>query len=172
MINDNLAQRFPKNHILTDKTGNGSVMVYIEKFFLDEVCDGAPHLPHPAFAVDSRELDGIYISKFPNVVVDGLAYSLPDRDPQTCVTFDMASKACREKGEGFHLMTAAEWSAIALWCHKNNCLPYGNNGDGKDVRESDYVARLSFCDRERGIIRTATGSGPVEWSHNRRADGI
>lgn len=25
---------------------------------------------------------------------------------------------------------------------------------------------------ERGIVRTATGTGPVEWSHNRQADGI
>ena len=172
MTTNDLAKKFSENHIITDKLGNGSVMVYIEKFYLDDVINGASHIPHPAFVVDGRELDGIYISKFQNVVIDGLAYSLPDCDPATHIDFDTAYDACRAKGEGFHLMSAAEWSAIALWCLKNNCLPFGNNDDGKDIRENDYTARLSFCDKERSIFRTATGSGPVEWSHNRNTDGI
>ena len=172
MTANELKQRFPENHIITDKLGGGSVMVYIEKFYLDDVIDGASHIPHPAFIVDGKELDGIYISKFQNVVVDGLAYSLPDLDPTTHVSFDKADIACRAKGDGFHLMTASEWSAVALWCLKNDSIPFGNNTDGKDVRESDYIAKLSFCDKERSIFRTSTGSGPVEWSHNGQSDGI
>ena len=172
MTTNELIQRFPENYIITDKLGNGSVMVYIEKFFLDDVIDGASHILHPAFIVDGKKLDGIYISKFQNVIIDGIAYSLPDLDPTTNVNFDQADTACRAKGEGFHLMSAAEWSAIALWCQKNNCLPFGNNDNGKDIREGGYTAKLSFCDKERSIFRTATGSGPIEWSHNRQADGI
>lgn len=167
-----LQQKFPQNDIIIDNFGKASVMVRIKKFYLDEVIDGASHIPHPAFIVDGRELDAIYISKFQNVVIDGLAYALPDCDPATRIDFDTASRACRAKGEGFHLMSATEWSAIALWCQKYGWLPYGNNGDGKDIRESDYIAKLSFCDKERSIFRTATGSGPIEWSHNRQADGI
>jgi formylglycine-generating enzyme required for sulfatase activity len=147
-------------------------MVYVKKFFLDEVIEGAAHTPHPAFLVGSKELDGIYISKFQNIVVDGLAYSLPDKDPATNITFDEALAACEAKGKGFHLMSAAEWGAIALWCQKNRHLPFGNNDEGKDIREEKQIARPSYVNQERGIFRVATGSGPVEWSHNKNPDGI
>ena len=167
-----LKEKFPKNHIITDDLGRGSVMVYVKKFYLDEVIDGASHVPHPAFIVDGKELDGIYISKFQNVVINNRAYSLPDQEPTTSIDFDAASNVCKSKGKGFHLMSVAEWSAIALWCLKNGWLPYGNNGMGKDVREEQSIARISYYDEEKSICKTATGTGPVEWSHNRCADGI
>lgn len=172
MKTTDLKQKFPDNHIITDNLGNASVMVYIKKFYLDEVIDGASHIPHPAFVVDGKELEGIYISKFQNVIVDGRAYSLPDQDPATHIDFDTAIKACLEKGDGFHLMTAMEWGAVALWCQKNGWLPYGNNDMGKDIREEKSVAKIAYYNEEKSICRTATGTGPVEWSHNKQPDGI
>ena len=70
------------------------------------------------------------------------------------------------------MMTAAEWGAVALWCRKNGWLPWGNNDLGRDFRENACRAKISYEDREAGVCRVVTGSGPVEWSHNRRADGI
>ena len=70
------------------------------------------------------------------------------------------------------MMTAAEWGAVALWCRKNGWLPWGNNDLGRDFRENACRAKISYEDREAGVCRVATGSGPVEWSHNCRADGI
>ena len=169
---DELRGHFPENRVIVDQAGSPSVMVYFPKYYLDEVIDGAAHLPHPAFVVDGRELDGIYLSKFQNVIVDGLAYSLPGEDPATKVTFDGAVRACADKGRGHHLMSAMEWGAVALWCQKNGTLPFGNNDVGKDVREDAVVAKLSYRDEERSIYRTATGTGPVTWSHNHREDGI
>jgi hypothetical protein len=139
---------------------------------MDEVIKGAPHLPHPAFVVDGNEIDGIYISKFQNVLCEGLAYALPDEDPATGVDFDTAVRACAEKGQGFHLMTAMEWGAVALWCQANECLPYGNNDAGKDIREQRCAARPTCVSNDPPIYRVATGTGPVTWSHNLRADGI
>ena len=167
-----LKQKFPHNHIITDNSDKASVMVYIKKFYLDEVINGASHTPHPAFLVDGKELDGIYISKFQNVVIDGKAYSLPFQPPSTNIDFDAAANACLSKGNGFHLMTATEWGAIALWCLKNGWLPYGNNDMGKDIRENKIVADISYYNEEKSICKTATGTGPIEWSHNRHADGI
>ena len=118
-----LKERFPQNHVITDDLGNASVMVYVKKFYLDEVIDGASHIPHPAFIVDGKELDGIYISKFQNVVINGRAYSLPDQNPTTHIDFDSAIEACCATGKGFHLMSATEWGAIALWCQSNGWLP-------------------------------------------------
>ena len=43
---------------------------------------------------------------------------------------------------------------------------------GKDIREEKAVAIPSFVDKERSIYRVATGTGPVEWSHNKKTDGI
>ncbi len=167
-----LEKRYPQNRIVTDDTGKGSVMVYLPRFCMGDVIDGAGDAPHPAFAVDGTVLDGIYISKFQNVIVDGLAYSLPDLDPATDVDFDGAVRASSAKGAGWHLMTAMEWGAVSLWCQKNGWLPYGNNDLGKDVREKDFVAKISYRDEEKGIFRVATGTGPVTWSHNKSADGI
>lgn len=172
MDTQELKMRYPENAVITDDLGKPSVMVYIPTFYMDEVIDGASHAPHPAFVVGDKVLDGIYISKFQNVIVDGCAYSLPDRDPAVCIDYDAASDACMRKGRGFHLMSALEWGAVALLCHKNGWLPFGNNEMGKDVREERVVARVSYLDAERGICRVATGTGPVEWSHNHRADGI
>ena len=165
-------ERFPKNRIITDENGLGSVMVYIPRFNLNEVIEGASDTPHPAFVYDGKILDGIYISKFQNTVINGRAYSLPNEDPTTHVDFDEAIAACSAKGEGWHGMTAFEWGAIALWCQKNGFLPHGNNDGGKDIREEEIVARIAYCDLEKGVCRTATGSGPETWSHNGRTDGI
>ena len=172
MTKHELERLVPDHPILVDENGEASVMVYMEKFYLDEVIDGAPHLPHPAFLVGGRELDGIYISKFQNTVINGRAYSLPDVDPATNLDYDSALAACTAMGRGFHLMSAMEWGAVALWCNRRGWLPFGNTDLGKDIREERAVARVTLRDEEKGICRVATGTGPVEWSHNRRSDGI
>lgn len=172
MTQRELEQAFPLNFVLTDCDGNASVMVYVKKFYLDEVIDHAPHLPHPAFIVNGKELDGFYLSKYQNVLIHGCACSLPKQDPATLIDFDSAVSACTSKGKHFHLMSAMEWGAIALWCQKNGWLPFGNNDQGKDAREERCIAEIAYRNDEIGIYRTQTGTGPVEWSHNRRADGI
>lgn len=171
-MTDWLQKRYPQNSILADESGKPSVMVYIPKFSMGDLIDGAGDAPHPAFIVDGRVLDGIYISKFQNVIVDGHACSLPDEDPATEVDFDEVCQASAVKGTGWHLMTAVEWGAIALWCRKNARIPYGNTGFGKDVREDESIAKIVYHNEEKGICRVATGTGSVTWSHNRRSDGI
>ena len=69
-------------------------------------------------------------------------------------------------------MTAHEWAAIALWCHKNGCEPKGNNNYGKDASESGYIAIPTYKDSGGKTCRVATGTGPVTWSHNGKMDGI
>ena len=149
-----------------------SSFVFVPRFNMCDVIDGAPNIPHPAFVVDGVVTDGIYVSKYQNVIIDGCAYSQKDKDPAVCVDFDTAIEVCAKNGEGFHLMSAMEWGAIALFCQKNEYLPYGNNDMGRDYRESELSARISYFDEEKRICRIATGSGPVSWSHNGRADGV
>jgi hypothetical protein len=162
----------PGNDIILDDKGLPSVMVRIPKFKISDVIDGGSDSTHPAFIVNGIEVPEIYISKFQNVVHNGRAYSLPGEDPRTSITFDTARQACEAKGPGWHLMTHAEWAAIALWCRKNNLMPKGNNNYGKDTSESTYVAIPTYIDEQGRTCRVATGSGPVTWSHNGEVTGI
>lgn len=161
-----------ENVKLSDAYGNPSDMVFIPRFLLSDVIDGADSVVHPAFIKDGKILDGIYVSKYQNVLENGVACSLPDRDPAVCVDFEEACAACAKKGDGWHMMTAEEWGAVALLCQKNGFLPLGNNDGGKDIRESCYQARITYRNEEKGAVRTATGTGPCEWFHDRTPNGI
>ncbi len=167
-----LKSAFPTNSIITDDKGLPSVMVFIPKFKMSDVITGGSDSTHPAFIVNGVEKNGIYISKYQNKVYDGRAYSLPGEDPTCTINFDNAAARCSAKGEGWHLMTAMEWGAIALWCKKNGWLPYGNNNYGKDARETAYKAIPTLIGSDGKTNRVATGTGPVEWSHNKQLDGI
>lgn len=163
----------PSNKVILDDAELPSVMVYIPKFTLNEVLNTADTSVHPAFKVNGTVIDGFYYSKYINCVHDGMAYSLPAQDPKAVINFDDSRARCEAKGNGWHLSTIAEWAAIALWCKKNGFLPYGNNNYGKDTRESGYRAVPSMArDSSNRIQRTATGTGPIEWYHDKTLGGI
>lgn len=165
----------PTNDILYDDKGLPSVMVRIPKFKISDVITGGADSTHPAFIVNGVEVDEIYISKYQNVVNNGRAYSLPCEDPKASINFEQANSYCTAKGEGWHLMTIAEWAAIALWCKKNGFLPKGNNNYGKDTREGNYKAiPLTYgTGGDAGkVYHVGTGTGPVTWSHDGTLGGI
>jgi sulfatase modifying factor 1 len=162
-----------KNTVLYDDQGNPSIMVVIPKFYLDDVITGASHTVHPAFIVNGVEKPYIYISKYQNIVQNSRAYSLPGQDPATYVNFDQALSYCYTKGQGWHLMSRAEWAAISLWCKKNNFMPRGNNNYGCDISASYEKGRETYYDSGAAKTgRVATGSGPASWSHDGTPDGI
>lgn len=166
-----LKAAFPTNSIITDDKGLPSVMVYIPKFKISDVITGGASSTHPAFIVNGTEVAGIYISKYQNVMYNGRAYSLPGEDPKASINFETALGYCTAKGAGWHIMTVAEWAAIALWCKKNNFLPYGNNSNGKDSRETVFKAIPTYYE-SNNIARVGTGTGPVTWSHDNTPAGI
>lgn len=162
----------PTNDIILDDKGLPSVMVYIPKFKISDVIAGGSSSTHPAFIINGKEVDGIYISKYQNIIQNGRAYSLPCEDPRASLNFDTARQACEAKGAGWHLMTNAEWAAIALWCRKNQCMPKGNNNYGKDTSETTYKAIPTYKDGDGRTCRVATGTGPLTWSHDGTLEGI
>lgn len=163
----------PTNEILYDDKGLPSVMVRIPKFKISQVVSGGADSVHPAFIVNGKEVDAIYISKYQNIVNNNRAYSLPCEDPKTSVTLDQAISYCTQKGDGWHLMSRAEWAAIALWCKYNDCMPLGNNNYGKDTSESGYKAIPTPGLLDNGkTARVLTGTGPVSWSHDGTLEGI
>ena len=165
----------PNNEIIVDDLGKPSVMVKIPKFTYEDL--GLPGSgTHPAFIVNGKEVPYIYISKYQNIVEDGRAYSLPYQRPHHTVNFDEAKAFCEAKGKGWHLMSNAEWAAIALWCKKNDCMPYGNNnynyGDYYNTSEKGAPMPQYNEDYGEDVPYTATGSGPKSWFHNNDFSGI
>ena len=165
----------PNNEIILDDLGRPSVMVKIPKFTYADVGLSGSGV-HPAFKVNGQEVPYIYISKYQNIVEDGRAYSLPYKRPHHTVNFDQAKAFCEAKGAGWHLMTNAEWAAIALWCKKHDCMPYGNNNGsfGDYYNTSEKGAPMPEYNEDWGsdIPYTATGSGPKSWFHNNDFSGI
>lgn len=162
----------PGNKLLYDDKGLPSVMVYVPKFKLSEVITGGADAYHPAFIINGTVVDGIYISKYQNVVENGRAYSLPGKDPANNMTWDTARGYCEAKGAGWHMMTKAEWGAIALWCKAHGIFPKGNNNYGKDTTETTRVAIPATYDGSGNILHTLTGTGPLTWSHDGTMKGI
>lgn len=162
----------PNNEILYDDKGLPSVMVKIPKMTLADLGIGTSTQVHPAFIVNGQTVDAIYISKYQNIVQNNRAYSLPGKDPKATINFDTCITNCKNKGAGWHLMTRAEWALLALWCKKNNTQPLGNNNYGRDTSETIYKAIPTTYDSNGKINHVATGTGPLEWSHDRTPSGI
>ena len=101
-------------------------------------------------------------------MIGGRAYSLPMQEPMTEVTFDEAVKACRAKGEGWHLMTAVEWEYLLDQSRANNTMPHGNTRNGSDYYNKEEHGDMTGC----SYGRTLTGSGPVTWNHDHTIYGV
>ncbi|MGL5714166.1 MAG: SUMF1/EgtB/PvdO family nonheme iron enzyme [Paraclostridium sp.] len=163
-----------KNTVLYDDKGNPSIMVEIPKFKIKDVIDGGSDAVHPAFIINGVEKESLFIGKYQACVHDNRLYSLPGQDPANYINFDNALKYGYNKGDGWHLMSNAEFAAISLWCKKNGFMPRGNNNYGCDhvaVHEKGKATHYNNSDTKQ-IGRCATGSGPASWSHDGTPDGI
>lgn len=158
---------------ICDNLGFPSAMVPFDRIYSNELHPSLPKHTHPAFIVNGREVKRVYISKYLNIVYEGRAYSLKGQKPCTMISFDEAVDACRKKGRGWGLMPASLWAAVALWCMKNNTVPSGNTkfGCSYDNIFMKGEAADDTSARNRVYI-TKTGSGPSEWNHNHKSDGI
>ncbi|MDR0818260.1 MAG: formylglycine-generating enzyme family protein, partial [Oscillospiraceae bacterium] len=171
-----------KNTLIYDDLGAPSVMVRIPAFKWSDVIDGAPDELCSAFIAGGKKLPYVYVSKFLNVVENGRAYSLPNREPEHTISIDDARAACARKGKGWHLFTNAEWAAIAFWSRKNGTIPHGNTRYGNDTYAShESAVGIEGWLMERDLVdvprpdapeRTLSGSGPASWSHDGTDSGI
>ena len=108
---------------------------------------------------------------------DSNAASLPHRAPQVNVDYDSAVSQCTGKGSGWHLMTAHEWAAIALWCMANGWEPRGNTDHGRAHDATHEVGVRQDGDNyppgdSSGTGNILTGSGPDAWRHDNGPAGI
>ena len=172
-----------KNTVLFDDQNRPSVMVRIPKFkFVDVGLSkpaSAPSDYMPAFLVNGAGESGVvpcvYIGKYQSFVYNNRAYSLPYKDPAVSIDFDDSRSRCATKGTGWHLMTNAEWAAVAQWSRENGSMPRGNNHYLEDVaepHESCVPTQTGVVKGSSGTARSYTGSGPDAWNHDHGPSGI
>ncbi|EXA68329.1 formylglycine-generating sulfatase enzyme family protein [Acinetobacter baumannii 348935] len=160
--------------VLYTAKGQPTYMNIIKKFDMSTI-DPSLSGTHPAFVVNGKEKAEIFIGTYQGRIVDGELLSLPNVEPTASTNFENFLAAARASGAGHHLITNAEWSAIALQCFKDNKQPMGNTYYGRSSENPLLIGRradgLNPGDTS-GSARTLTGSGPVEWRHNGKENGI
>lgn len=162
----------PNNEILYDDKGLPSIMVRIPKMTYAQAGLGTAATVMPAFIVNGREVDEIYIGKFQANVENDRAYSLPGIDCRASVTLDQAIQYCKNKGKGWHVMTNAEWGALMRWCAVRGITPIGNNDWGKHNSESVYTGIPTTFESDGRTRHIANGTGPLTYYHDQTPRGI
>ncbi len=163
------------NTVILDDLGLPSIMVLLPKMNSADLSGGLESRTHPAFIVKGKEYETVAVGKYISSSRFGRAYSLPNKDPLTCLNFDDARYTCCLKGLGWGIIPFSLWGAIALWCKKNSTMPEGNTyyGQwGEDEKNCGSAATLTKLDGREVPAHTLTGSGPLTWYHNHKRDGI
>jgi hypothetical protein len=151
-----------------NKNGDPSVLVRVPRFNIEDIEPSLGSGPHPAFIVNGVVKNEIYIGAYQATIVKDCASSLPGQAPEVNITYDDAKAICAANGPGWHLMTAWEWAAIALWCMKNGFQPRGNTNYGKS-HEAPWETGTGAVDNVDMIL---TGTGPASWRHDGTYQGI
>jgi hypothetical protein len=148
--------------------GDPCFFTRIPRFNLEDIHPDLGTGPHPAFVVNGVIKSEIFIGTFQAIFEKGCAISIPGQSPKVSVNFDQAKAACALNGPGFHLMTAWERAAVALWCLKNGFQPRGNTSSGKS-HEAPWETGTPAPDN---ASKTLAGSGPASWRHDGTVAGI
>lgn len=154
--------------------GQPTYMNIIQKYDMSSI-DASLSGTHPAFIVDGVEKPEIFIGTYQGRIVNGELLSLPNVEPSHSTNYDNFLTAARACGNGHHLITNAEWSAVALQCYKDNTQPLGNTYYGRSSEDPLLIGRRADGlnpGNTSGSARTLTGSGPVQWRHNGKENGI
>lgn len=162
--------------IIYDGAGNANAMFVLPRFRYEDLgmtadmgSGDVTAFDFGAGSIKSEIFIGAYLASGAGAV------SAPRQDPRASLDHAAARAACAAKGAGWHLMTAHEWAAIALWCMANGYEPIGNTNWGRS-----HVKAWIVGDRGdnrapgdgAGAGRTQTGSMGAEATHNRTPIGI
>lgn len=162
--------------IIRDSTGNANAMFVLPRFSYADLGMTADMGTGDvtAFDVGTGSIKGeIFIGAY--LASGSGAVSAPRQDPRASLDHTAARNACSAKGAGWHLMTAHEWAAIALWCMANGYEPIGNTNWGRSHAKTWMVggrADNRAPGDTAGTGRTQTGSMGSEATHTRTLGGI
>lgn len=167
-----------RNTVVYDAQGNPNIMVVVPRFNYEdldlpelELGEGTP----TAFMTNGVPRSEILIGKYLASAAPGGCAVIGGVQPHTGVTFGVAKSLCTAKGAGWHLMSAHEWAAIALWSLANGTVPRGNTNHGRS--HENYLETARRVDNgipgdTAGTGRTDTGKGPATWNHDHGDWGV
>ena len=162
--------------VIYDAAGNANVMFVLPRFSYADLGMTADMGTGDVTAFDfgSGSIKGeIFIGAY--LASGAGAVSAPRQDPRASLDHTAARAACAAKGAGWHLMTAHEWAAVALWCMANGYEPIGNTNWGRSHAKTwitgDRADGRAPSDAA-GVGRTQTGSMGAEATHDRTLAGI
>ena len=165
-----------KQTIIYDAAGNANAMFVLPRFRYEDLGMTADMGSGDVTAFDfgsGRIKSEVFIAA--HLASGSGAVSAPRLDPRTSIDHGAARAACAAKGAGWHLMTAHEWAAIALWCMANGYEPVGNTNWGRSHAKTwligDRGDRRAPGDAS-GTGLTFTGSMGAEATHDRTLGGI
>lgn len=165
-----------KQTIIRDNAGNANAMFVLPRFRYEDLGVAADMGSGDVTAFDfgsgsikSEIFIGAYLASGAGAV------SAPRQAPLVEMSHSDARAAAEKKGAGWHLMTAHEWAAIALWCMANGYEPIGNTNWGRSHAKNwlfgDRVDDLSPGDVS-GTGCTKAGSIGADATHDRTICGI
>lgn len=167
-----------KNTVVYDAQGNPNIMVVVPRFNYEdlelpglELGTGIPTMFQTNGVPRGEVLIGKYLASTMGTgtaVIGGV-------QPRTSVNFDQAKELCTRKGVNWHLFSAHEDAAIALWSMANGTVPRGNTNYGRSHERKLETARRAdngIPGDTDGTGRTDTGKGPATWNHDHTDFGI
>lgn len=148
--------------VVTDEAGlpNYMTMFYIEPGTYQ------PEVVPDMFKVNGKTVAAVLISQFTNVVLKGIAASLPYQKPAESMDHDESAEACRKKGKGWHLLTNTEFVYLLEEAERLGHKISGNTNWGKNA---DNPEEKGWC---YDGYTTLTGLDPLAWSHDGTKDGV
>lgn len=170
--------------VLYTAKGQPTFMNIIEKFNVQDISTTLGTGVHPAFIINGSTVDRIFVGTYQGVIRNGELLSLPNETPTVNNTFDAFLTAARACGTRHHLVTNAEWAALALQSYKNGTMPQGNTYYGRSAEDATQAGRRVDGRASGAVIpdpipsgevhdpRIYTGSGPVSFNHNGKYNGI
>jgi sulfatase modifying factor 1 len=166
-----------RNTVLYTAKGQPCFMAVIPKFTLQSIDASLGTGDHPAFIVSGVAKSEIFIGQYIGFSSNGEMISVPGVDPIRSINFDNSVNLARANGTGWHIMTNAEWAALALWCWKNGTQPRGNDAYGRSTdvtteRAVDAATGRLAAATGTATTTTRTGSGPASWRHDQTPFGI
>jgi hypothetical protein len=105
--------------VMYDDRDIPSYMLRIPRFDVETIDSSLGRGVHPAFMVDGKEVEEIFIGQVNATVIDGRAYSIPGERATCSINFDEARECCVKKGKGWHLLNNWEYAALVMYLVKN-----------------------------------------------------
>jgi hypothetical protein len=124
IIRDALRQEVEKRTegavtIMYDDRDLPSYMLRIPRFNVETIDSSLGRGVHPAFVVDGKDVEEIFIGQVNATIIDGRACSIPGERAARSVNFDEARESCVKKGKGWHLLNNWEYAALVMYLVKN-----------------------------------------------------